>query len=218
MQRYVELLIEKASGRPVLQFNRIDFRLPWFRHYFPNAKIIHLYRHPREQWCSTLMDVTSYPKDTPMTHFASHDKFYLRSWAHDLKYDFPFLNESMITHGYQLFYFLWKLSYLFGVKYSDYSISYESLLDEPDKQVTHLFSRLGIENYDVDFLRSLIVEPSRGKWKAYADDHWFRGHETICETVMAEYFGKRPITAVSSGSDWGLNCGSAPLLRVRQSV
>jgi Sulfotransferase family len=211
MQRYVELLIEKASGRPVLQFNRIDFRLPWFRHHFPNAKIIHLYRHPREQWCSTLMDVTSYPKDAAMSQFASHDKFYLGLWAHDLKCHFPFLEESRITHGYQLFYFLWKLSYLFGVKYSDYSLSYECLLDEPDKRVTHLFSTLGIENYDIDFLQSLIVEPSRGKWKVYAADDWFREQEAICETVMAEYFGKRPIMDVSSGSCRGSNCGSTPL-------
>src|SRR5262245_8914500 len=184
MQRYVELLIEKASGRPVLQFNRIDFRLPWFRYHFPNAKIIHLYRHPREQWCSTLVDVTNYPKDAATTAFESYDKFYLRLWAHDLKYHFPFLDNNRITHAYQLFYFLCKLSYLFGVKYSDYSLSYESLLDAPDKQLTYLFSKVGIENYDIAFLRSLIVEPSREKWRAYADDEWFRGHETVCETAI----------------------------------
>jgi hypothetical protein len=191
MQRYVELLIEKASARPVLQFNRIDFRLPWFRHHFPNATIIHLYRHPREQWCSALMDATSYPRDSSMAQFASYDKFYLLSWAHDLKYHFPFLDELAITHPYQLFYFLWKLSYLFGVKYSDHSLSYESLLDEPEKQLTNLFSLLNIDNYDIDFLRSLIVKPSGEKWKTYADDDWFRGHETMCETIMAEYFGTR---------------------------
>ena len=31
MKSYVELMIDRAPGRPVLQFNRIDFRLPWFR-------------------------------------------------------------------------------------------------------------------------------------------------------------------------------------------
>src|SRR5262249_20225535 len=54
MKSYVEMLIDRAPGRPVLQFNRIDFRLPWFRQYFPRAKIVHLYRHPRDQWCSSL--------------------------------------------------------------------------------------------------------------------------------------------------------------------
>ena len=35
MQRYVEVLIEKTLGRPVLQFNRIDSRSPWFDLTFP---------------------------------------------------------------------------------------------------------------------------------------------------------------------------------------
>jgi hypothetical protein len=90
-----------------------------------------------------------------------------------------------------MFYLLWKLSYLFGVKYSDHSLSYESLLDEPAKQISHLCSRLNIENYDLDALQSLIAEPSRGKWKTYADEDWFRAQETWCETIMAEFFGNR---------------------------
>ena len=188
MKLYVELLLEKSAGRPVLQFNRIDFRLPWFRHHFPHATIIHLYRHPRDQWCSTLMDIMSYPRDASMSQFAPHDHFYMRVWAHDLAYHFPFLDESRLTHAYQMFYFLWKLSYIFGVKYSHYSLSYESLLDEPEKQFAQLFSWLNIEYYDPNILRSLIVEPVREKWKTYASEEWFRRDEVICEIAMQEYF------------------------------
>jgi hypothetical protein len=188
MQRYIELLIERASGRPVLQFNRVDFRLPWLRHHFPNAAIIHLYRHPREQWCSSLMDLHDVPKTSSMEQFAAQDRFYLGMWAHDLKYHFPFLDEANISHPYQRFYFIWKLSYLFGIKYADYSLSYESLLEEPHKQLQHLLTFLKIQDYDVDALQSLIVKPSRDKWRAYADDEWFRHHETTCETVMAAFF------------------------------
>ena len=32
---FFEVMIEKAEGRPILQFNRIDFRLPWVRRHFP---------------------------------------------------------------------------------------------------------------------------------------------------------------------------------------
>ena len=77
LKRYVEILIERAPGRPVLQFNRIDFRLPWFRRHFPDAKIVHLYRHPRDQWCSALMDVKCFPRHGRVEDFAAHDKFYL---------------------------------------------------------------------------------------------------------------------------------------------
>ena len=58
MERYIELMIEKAPGRAVLQFNRVDLRLPWLRARFPRAKILHLYRNPREQWCSCLPKLT----------------------------------------------------------------------------------------------------------------------------------------------------------------
>src|SRR6185295_9584612 len=113
MKRYVEILIERARGRPVLQFNRVDFRLPWLRKTFPGAKILHLYRHPRDQWCSTLMDPSAFPKERTIADFAAHDHFYLRNWARDLKYHFPFLDEQHLDHPYEMFYYVWKLSYLF---------------------------------------------------------------------------------------------------------
>ncbi len=51
-----------GDGRPVLQFNRIDFRLAWFAGSFP-AKIVHIYRHPqingaRRCWTSRVLDRT----------------------------------------------------------------------------------------------------------------------------------------------------------------
>src|SRR5688572_10206678 len=55
MRKYMERMIELAPSRPVLQFNRVDFRLPWLRRQFPEARLIHIFRHPRDQWCSTLM-------------------------------------------------------------------------------------------------------------------------------------------------------------------
>lgn len=54
MLTYLRSLIARAQGRPFLQFNRLDFRLPWVKHWFPFARIVHLCRHPRDQWLSTL--------------------------------------------------------------------------------------------------------------------------------------------------------------------
>src|SRR5919198_3295432 len=94
LERYVRTLIEAAPGRPVLQFNRIDFRLAWFRHHFPDAVIVHLYRHPRDQWCSSLVNPREFPFDARMDAFAAHDHFYLLTWARDLRYYFPFIDEA----------------------------------------------------------------------------------------------------------------------------
>jgi len=195
MRRYVELLLEKAPGRPVLHFNRIDFRLGWLRRQFPQARIVHLYRHPRDQWCSALMDVRCFPRDGRVADFAAHDKFYLLSWANDLKYHFPFLAPEAVEHPYQLFYAIWKLSYLFGRRYAHYSISFEDLVSHPDARLPELFAAVDVRHYDLEKLKGVMIKPPLGKWKDYADDGWFRRHETACETALAEFFGNSPAGA-----------------------
>ena len=187
LKRYIEILVERAPGRPVLQFNRVDFRLPWLKQEFPEAKIVHLYRHPRDQWCSVLMDPRCFPKDAPIGEFGPHDKFYVLMWARDLKYHFPFLDERTVAHPYQLFYYLWKLSYLFGMRYADYTVQFETLIAEPDSQLPALFKATNVEKYDLARLRALVERPAIGKWKAYAGDDWFAEHEAACEAVLAEF-------------------------------
>lgn len=192
LKRYIEVLIERARGRPVLQFNRVDFRLPWLRKNFPEAKLVHLYRHPRDQWCSTLLDPKSCPKESSVAAFAEQDHFYLRTWARDLKYHFPFLDERHIEHPYDLFYYVWKLSYLFGRKYAHCSIAYEELIQNPRSQLESLFNLLGMERYDLDRTLQLLEQPRLGKWREYAGDDWFKGRETACEQVLAEFLTQQP--------------------------
>jgi hypothetical protein len=194
MKKYLEILIARAAGQPVLQKNRIDFRLPWVRHNFPNAKIIHLYRHPRDQWCSALQDITCFPADGRTADFGPHDKFYLLKWCRDLRFHFPFLDEATAEHPYQLHYFVWKLSYLAGRKDAHISVRFEDLVDDPAAQLRHLFHglELGVERYDLDELKKVIVKPEMGKWQRYASEEWFRRHESYCETVLAEFFGVAP--------------------------
>jgi hypothetical protein len=191
MKRFVELMIEKAPGRPILQFNRIDFRLPWFRYYFPNAKIIHLYRHPRDQWCSSLMKPKLFPKTARMEEFALYDEFYLGRWGRDLQYHFPFLDQTSIAHPYQLFYYIWKLSYLFGKKYSHYSLAYEDLLTNTEEALEALLSVVEMKQHNIDRLKNLIVATPLGKWKLYAEDEWFSHHENVCETILSDFLRGR---------------------------
>ncbi|HLN27751.1 MAG TPA: sulfotransferase [Gemmataceae bacterium] len=190
MKRYIDLLINKTTGRPVLQFNRIDFRLPWIRHHYPLAKIIHLYRHPRDQWCSALLDLKRFGKDESFAEFAVCDDFYLLNWARDLKYHFPFLDQEEVSNPYQLFYYIWKLSYLFGRRYSDYSICFEHLVSDPPTELQALFSVVEIEHYELTQLKQLIMTPGIGRWKNFADPEWFQMQESVCEAVLAEFFSK----------------------------
>jgi hypothetical protein len=187
---YTRILLARAKGRPVLQCNRVDFRLGWHRRHFPKARIVHLYRHPRDQWCSALMDIASFPASGSLVDFDTQDRFYLLSWCRDLKQHFPFLDERTVTHPYQLFYFLWKLSFLYGRHYADHSLSMEALIDHPEDELHELFAVCNIDpaTQDMARLKGLIVTPERGKWRKYAPEDWFRRYEQSCEEVLADFF------------------------------
>jgi hypothetical protein len=75
MRSFIDGIISESPNRPVLQFNRIDFRLPWLRHIYPNAKFIHLFRHPRDQFCSFLTDKKLMNKDDLETHYVDNFPF-----------------------------------------------------------------------------------------------------------------------------------------------
>jgi hypothetical protein len=190
LKRFIEILIQGAKGRPVLQFNRMDFRLGWLRHTFPDAIIVHLYRHPRDQWVSTLVDVASFPKEGAPAEFARQDRYYLLGWAKDLRYHFPFLDERRATHPYQLFYYIWRLSYLFGRKYADVSLALEDLVVDPRGTLDQLFANVGIAEYDLVKLASLVEAIPQGKWRRYAEEEWFRNHEAACELVLRDFFSR----------------------------
>lgn len=187
LKRYVEVLVERARGRPVLQFNRVDFRLPWLRKHFPGARLVHLYRHPRDQWCSCFPDGEYFPAEGTLAAFAPYDHYYLLNWVRDLRYHFPFLEAQGIEHPYQLFYLLWKLSYLFGRQYAHYSLAYERLVDQPREEIPRLLTTLGIAHYDLDRLCALVDRGAQGKWQKYAPDAWFRKHEIFCESLLADW-------------------------------
>ena len=186
LQNYIQALIDAAPERAVLQFNRVDFRLPWLQRHFPQALLVHLFRHPREQWCSSLVDLRSVPKDGSVAAFEANDYFYLLAWARDLAYQFPFLDPRDADHPYDLFYLIWKLSYLFGRSYCHASFCFETLCANPIAELPRLMTTVGVHQDHLTALRSL-VHPPTSKWRLYADQEWFEQRESQCESVLSGF-------------------------------
>jgi len=188
LQRYLLKLDSLTLNRSVFQFNRIDFRLSWLKSIFPSAYFIHIYRSPRDQWISTLMQMNSFGSLSGTLHdFVPYDKFYLTSWVYDLQYTFPFLKD-FDRHPYSHFYFLWKLSYMFGRKYCDASIGFEDLVENPKDVLSSIFSDIGIETPPWTDVLSLIETPQFGKWAYYASDAWFCDIESACDNELSIFF------------------------------
>jgi hypothetical protein len=184
MKQYIEELVSKAKGRPVLQFNRIDFRLPWLKKHFPNAKIIHLYRNPRDQFCSFLTDKKLMNKDDVSHTYEDH--FYLDTWCDDLKKFYPFLSKRYSPHPYQRFYFLWKLSFLHGKNGADLSVSLENIKANPADELVKIFAAMDL-SFEEHEIFDIVQKNAGTSWQNYADEQWFSKHEIQCEIALNSF-------------------------------
>ena len=189
MQRYIETMIERAPGRPVLQFNEVDFRLGWLRAWFPGVPIIHIFRHPRDQWCSTLQEAAKSAAQCRLHEFQAYDGFYLLRWARDLRLTFPFLSLDGDTFAYELYYQVWKLAYLFGQRYAELSLRFEDLIADPRGTIRKILETAGMPEVDVEPLVPLVSPVRTGKWRECADADWFSEIEARVDATIARYVG-----------------------------
>jgi hypothetical protein len=113
------------------------------------------------------------------------DAFYLDSWCRDLAQHYPILDKRNTPHPYQRFYYLWKLSYLHGMKYSDHNLSFEQLTQQPEIEISQLYKVLDIPQENIEQLCSVIQAPQPDQWKQYAEDSWFSQLEVECEQNLS---------------------------------
>ena len=202
MQRYIETMIVRAPGRPVLQFNEVDFRLGWLRAWFPGVPIIHIFRHPRDQWCSTLQKEARTAARCRVRDFEAYDGFYLLRWARDLRHTFPFLSINGDAFAYELYYQIWKISYLFGQRYAELSLRFEDLIADPRANILRILATAGMADVDVEPLVPLVSPVRTGKWRECADAEWFGEIEARVDATIARY-----ASAVSAAHRCGTSVG-----------
>ena len=185
LSAYIKILIDRAAHQPVLQFNRVDFRLAWLRKRCPRARLLHMYRSPREQWISSLKGA-SLPADITLADFKPFDLFYLVPWWQDLRRVFAGLRTCQTAHPYRAFYLLWRLSYLTGRHYADASISYEQLAQAPQRILGESLAamNLGVDHIDWARLEGVTDYRAQPRWPAFASADWFEEIEGDCEETV----------------------------------
>ena len=208
---YLKLLLDQSSNRAVLQFNRLDFRLEWFRHRFPEVSLIHLLRNPRDQWLSTFQKHSPCPQHVTLEDKGFQDEFYLRSWATDLARYIPLLSEMDDLHPYELSYLIWRLSEVFADNHADCTLNYESLVRNPKQVIGDFADRFGLTGLaDLPAVES-IEASSVDRWTKYADADWFKTRETRCERLLESFVfigGKTNERNENSSSESSLNIAS----------
>jgi hypothetical protein len=191
MYRYVRELVDRAEGRAVLQFNRADFRLDWLRANFPDARILHLYRNPREQWMSAQR---AEGRMIPLDFTISLERelpelpFYTLAWAMDLRGLYPFLEPDRAPHPYALHYYLWRLSHAHGLKFADHSVAYEALVQDFPGTFGQIAKAMDLRDVDMNRLAGLNQGAEGTTWPSYAPAEWFDAIEAECERVLAAHF------------------------------
>lgn len=181
---YIHALVESVPDwqTPVLQFNRIDFRLAWIKKNFPDVGLLHLVRNPRDEWYSTLE-----PFNNDIDKDIDFDGYDLTTWARDLYKQFPFIATPQIEHVYQRFYYLWKLSNLAGQRSSDLTISYEDILSNPQKKVSEILYFADLySDRNLDICLKIVESNPKRAWKKDREDSWFDEMEQKCEIILDE--------------------------------
>jgi len=197
LRDYLAALIAAAGGRrPVLQFNRCDFRLPWLRAEFPDAVLVHVVRSARDSWASTVRHLPPGQVDDP-DHLDMYD---LMQWSVALGETFPFLLDA--RSSYERHYLLWRLSALMGARHADVSIDFDAELQaEPERGIEALARVARLEREERTAARALVQRVPAGTWSAFHPPEYFAAIEERCERTLAalgltERFGLEPLAAI----------------------
>lgn len=196
LENYINYIILNSKNRPMLQFNRIDFRLGFLRKAFPNAVFVHLMRSCRDVWRSSLKGVANDP-DWRLADFEPLAHFYLVTWYRDLVLTFPnLLQDGKMTHPYLVHVLIERLSQLFAYEYADIFLRYEGLCSDFLPTMDGLLARLQwrgtggavddwsvLDTHSIEALSGLI-SPRTAPYDHSADAAFYESQEAKAEEIL----------------------------------
>ena len=225
LRDYLQLLIDAAlerNERPILQFNRMDFRLPWLQANFPTAKIVYISRNSREQWVSMVSHLPPIVQDHPLVL----DAYELTEWSCALSRELPVLADPSIATSYERALLLWQLSQWMGERMADVCLSLESDLQPPHAIGLSRLADAGLFPVNEhDNATKLLIEIPLNKATKLHDDAWFTMTETKYSKTLSNlglntHFGRQPLDMIRAANraawettDTAANIGRISLLQ-----
>lgn len=156
LQRYLEMLIVRAQGRPVLQFCRSTGRIGWMRSHF-DAVNLFLWRNPWDQWWSykvahyfdTANLLILNARHAPPVFQDVRSAIGFEEFHNDaISDEFSHYDDRSLgdTESYFLFFALWYHAMHEGIRMADAVISIDSLSRSPQyrRQVLDRLGELGV--------------------------------------------------------------------------
>ena len=182
LKAYLDFLIDRTrSSRAVLQFNRVDLRLPWVRATYPKARIVHIFRDPRNAWVSSRRHLPAEEWDDPY-HPNAYDLF---QWIVALRRDFPFLANP--KNAYEAHYYLSRLSRIMGERLADCSIDFDKDIKTGSDTALRLLVEKGcLQPENVARARTVIESMEEKPWSHFRSEAWFADIESRCDAVLNE--------------------------------
>ena len=180
LKDYIDLLVNGATKRPVLQCTRTSGRIAWLRETYPKASHIFLLRNPWDQWYSYKVD--SYIAVTPRVIFSQTNIPKILGAVleasgvpslvgRDLqeKVLYAFRHPIAPDQDYFLFFGLWTYSFVCGKRDCDVVIDMDQLsaFDEYRIHCLAELSKIGIESIefsDVNLHRTFFESRERERF------------------------------------------------------
>ncbi len=158
LRQYIQSLIDlSAEQQPVLQFNRMDLRLPWLKRQFPQAKIVYIERNPLQLWQSQRKHLCLADRDNE-----SHsDAYELMQWSVALTDILPFMAHQPSRHGFFRFYCLYRLSKQLGHAHADLVLSLDEDVFESARVIEKINQLVPLNKEQREHLKKHISIPNK---------------------------------------------------------
>ncbi|MCC3454676.1 sulfotransferase [Microcoleus sp. PH2017_08_TRC_O_A] len=184
LKNYVSFLTRSLPDIPlkVLQFNRVDFRLGWFKKNFSNALIVNLRRNPRDIYASYRTVNARNTSENNEQEIGS--LFYLDDYISILgRLSIPQICVQQMN-TYEKIYFLNQLSNLWSDYFADIILDYEELVEDPVGIVSRIASQ--VKGFEPNW-KSEILAAKKDRinvWQEYHENSWFLKCESKCDNLI----------------------------------